>query len=664
MKRRVCIGARVPFFLAVIFFSAPLARAQFTASIKTNTVNGVHSNWVGNGSYIVGSNTFQDVLQIINGGVLSNGTGYIGYEVSGSNNLAVVTGPGSVWSNRFNLYVGYNGAGNSLLISNGGAVLASNTFISNAGSLTGCGTISGTVVVGTNSTVLANCGGTLTFTGSVTNNGTMQAINGTTLEAYGTVVNNGTIDFYRGATNFHGAFINNGTVVAAVTIGNGPTSPDGSYRNADDIAQTLSFTNVGITSTNGGTYSINIGDNINLANSLELGPAYFDLLLTARTINLTNNILFGSGALILDAQTVNLNATVTTTNGALLSAPYGIFGTATQVNVLSDTDSLQQAIDLASPTNLVTIQVSPGQYPGDLTISNTQVTLVSTNGETVITASNLIIGVDSFVATNRLTIDGGSLYVTNALATGALDVRNGTLTFRGVMATVDNLLLTNGTLGTMIFSNGTLQVGSTAVTNGQQFVVGDGADSATYHLLGGVHSFNNGLRIRNNATLSGCGSISGVVLVDAGGSVVADCGGTLTFNGSVTNNGIMHAENGSILESYGPVVNNGIIDIMDGSTNFHSTVVDHGTIVEASYFQVVSLAQQSNDMNIVWTTVGGRSNVVQFSTGDASGNYSNNFTDLSTAVAIPGTTLGTTNFLDVGGATNTPSRYYRVRLVP
>jgi hypothetical protein len=153
---------------------------------------------------------------------------------------------------------------------------------------------------------------------------------------------------------------------------------------------------------------------------------------------------------------------------------------------------------------------------------------------------------DSSAATSSVTIYGGTLYVTNAPATGALDVRNGTLTFSGVMATVDNLLLTNGAFSTMIFSNGTLQAGSAAVTNGQPFIVGDGADSATYRLLGGTHSFNNGLRIRNNATLSGHGSISGAVLVDAGGTLWAGDGagslGTLTLDASPTLNGNVMAE--------------------------------------------------------------------------------------------------------------------------
>jgi hypothetical protein len=44
------------------------------------------------------------------------------------------------------------------------------------------------------------------------------------------------------------------------------------------------------------------------------------------------------------------------------------------------------------------------------------------------------------------------------------------------------------------------------------------------------------------------------------------------------------------------------------------------------------------------------------------GNYStNNFADLFTVTNTVGTV---TNYTDTGAATNTPSHYYRVRLVP
>ena len=71
---------------------------------------------------VVGSNTVADVLLIQNGGVLSNGFGYVGYETNGTYNTVLVTGTGSVWSNTYDLCVGWYGAFSSLVISNGGKV--------------------------------------------------------------------------------------------------------------------------------------------------------------------------------------------------------------------------------------------------------------------------------------------------------------------------------------------------------------------------------------------------------------------------------------------------------------------------------------------------------------------------------------------------------------
>jgi hypothetical protein len=211
----------------------------------------------------------------------------------------------------------------------------------------------------------------------------------------------------------------------------------------------------------------------------------------------------------------------------------------------------------------------------------------------------------------------------------------------------------------------TVGLGATIASNGLLFVVGNGTSTATFNLLGiNYHTFSKNLEVDTNAFLVGCGTINGNVVVDKGGTAVANSGCTLAFNGIVTNNGIMHAENGSVLKSYGgAVVNNGIVDIQDGTTNF-AQFANNGTVVGATYFRVVNISRQANDINLTWTTVGGRSYVVQTNSPPPSSSYTNNFADLSPMIAVPGTTLGTTNYLDVGGATNFPSRYYRVRLVP
>src|SRR5689334_5969526 len=69
-------------------------------------------------------------MVISNGGVVRALSGYVGGNVGGGqSNVAVVTGPGSVWTNSDRMYVGYMDGGNSLIVSNGGAVFGSDGIV-------------------------------------------------------------------------------------------------------------------------------------------------------------------------------------------------------------------------------------------------------------------------------------------------------------------------------------------------------------------------------------------------------------------------------------------------------------------------------------------------------------------------------------------------------
>ena len=190
-------------------------------------------------------------------------------------------------------------------------------------------------------------------------------------------------------------------------------------------------------------------------------------------------------------------------------------------------------------------------------------------------------------AGGSVNVTGGQLAVTNGatvvgrLGSAQMTVSNGTLT-------VSSLVVTNNINGSVIDTNlftlsaGMVNSAGAAVTNASLFQVGDGADAATYHLLGGVHSFANNLEIRNNATLSGCGTINGNVAVDVGGTVSADCGGTLTFTGIVTNNGTITAIGNTTLGFLGNVFNTGTIVATNGSAQFLGGVTGSGTILTNS----------------------------------------------------------------------------------
>ena len=84
----------------------------------------------------------------------------------------------------------------------------------------------------------------------------------------------------------------------------------------------------------------------------------------------------------------------------------------------------------------------------------------------------------------------------------------------------------------------------------------------------------------------------------------------------------------------------------------------------ASLFQLISTARNTTDVVIVWKMAGGHNNIVQTNAGDGNGGYTTNFTDLSGLIVITGNGDVTTNYVNGGGATNVPSRYYHIRLAP
>jgi pectin methylesterase-like acyl-CoA thioesterase/PKD repeat protein len=100
----------------------------------------------------------------------------------------------------------------------------------------------------------------------------------------------------------------------------------------------------------------------------------------------------------------------------------------------------------------------------------------------------------------------------------------------------------------------------------------------------------------------------------------------------------------------------------DGDGQSNSAEFEAGTnpTNSASSFRIISTTRLTTDVVITWSTAGGRTNLVQVTTG----NYNTNFNDLSSLIIITGSGDQTTNYTDSGGATNAPSRYYRVRLAP
>jgi hypothetical protein len=82
----------------------------------------------------------------------------------------------------------------------------------------------------------------------------------------------------------------------------------------------------------------------------------------------------------------------------------------------------------------------------------------------------------------------------------------------------------------------------------------------------------------------------------------------------------------------------------------------------SSPFRITGVHLEGDDVRVTWISGAGTTNALESTAGAVGGSYeTNNFADIFTVTNTVGTV---TNYLDVGAATNFPSRYYRVRLVP
>ena len=227
-----------------------------------------------------------------------------------------------------------------------------------------------------------------------------------------------------------------------VTIGNGIQQNNGTYLNAQQIANNLVFTSITVPATG----SVTVVDPIDLSTS-SFGTPQYNLSIVSPTCNIDYNVnLAALGNLVMTCNTLNLNGQIT--SGGTTLDPSRVSATATQANVLSNAASIQQAMDLSSTTAPVTVQVSPGQYAGNLTISNANTTLtgnVGTGPTGADPSAPTVVGTDPgggviTVTANNVTINGMHL-------NGSVDGGTEPSSLDGIVASgVDDLTVSHNTL--------------------------------------------------------------------------------------------------------------------------------------------------------------------------------------------------------------------------
>ena len=322
---------------------------------------------------------------------------------------------------------------------------------------------------------------------------------------------------------------------AALSITNGivrvegPVSLDGSLRLDDgtvvctNLAAHVGATATGSLTINGGTFQ---------ADTLIFGSASTGtgtVWISGGTLGGTNLIVGSNGV-----GTVTLAGGLIQPRTLILGVTTGSQGTLWLLGG-----------SLAGPTASNTVTVGA---------SGTGALIVS-NGQFV--ANGMTVGATINASNSLVTLTGGSAFITNSAGTALLTFARGSFTLAGATLTVDRFVSSN----TVSFTAGTLH--TKATTSAKLFVVGDGTQTATFHLLGGFHNFPAGLTILTNSSLTGCGVLTG----------------TVTFVGALTNTGHLAALNGTFLEFRGPVINSGTLVTTNGSARFYSTVVNTGTLL-------------------------------------------------------------------------------------
>jgi hypothetical protein len=138
--------------------------------------------------------------------------------------------------------------------------------------------------------------------------------------------------------------------------------------------------------------------------------------------------------------------------------------------------------------------------------------------------------------------------------------------------------------------------------------------------------------------------------------VLANCGGTLTFTGIVTNNGTMQAVNGTVLQAYGMVVNNGVINAINGSTEFLGGLVNNGCVLTGADGQISSITRSSST-NIVIQIESAGCPTATYQLQVTPSLKPATWANLGASQSGNG---GLLTFTDSSGATNHPGRFYRI----
>jgi len=620
-------------------------------------VAGSGSVWSNLYALYIGSSSSGNSLTISNGGAVYNSYGYIGTYTGANSNTVLVTGPGSVWNSGTDTYVGENGSGNSLVISNGGTV-----YVSYYASIGESSSASNNVVL-------------VTGSGSVWTN-IDQLYVGT--RGFGnslTIANSGTVYAASGLIGGAGSRANSNTVLV--------TGPGSVWTNTSHIEVGHSSCGNSLIVSNGGTVHDTfgfIGYNNPSSNNAALvtghgsvwgnGGWYYsqspDFFVgfwgSSNSLTVANSgTVFNANGWIGYFASASNNVVLVTGSGSVWSnngAAYG-YGSDLYVGNAGHGNSLVIS-------NGGTVLNANG-WIGYTNGANNNAVLVTGSGSVWSNGLDLSVGVygsgQSLVISNSGRVVNRTGYVGNNSDNNIVRVADAAVWQSGGLVVGDsgssNSIIVAG--GTVLSTNLVVGLASATCDNLVEL------DSGSLYVTNATHSAV--LEVRNGSFIQNGGMVQADILVITnacarfirnGGALIV---GSLLLdpNLSAVGDGIANGwKQQYALDPFDPNLANEDPD-GDGMSNLQEFQAGTDPTNSASAFRITDIAQEGDDIRVTWTMGSGKTNALQGTAGDVDGGYTNTFTDL---FIVTNTVGNVTNYLDVGAATNLPSRYYRVRLVP
>ncbi|MDU0338827.1 beta strand repeat-containing protein [Bosea rubneri] len=602
--------------ILALFVALPALSQTIDGGMVVTVPGSQSSPWNIAGALTVG-NLSTGTLHIGAGGIVSNGSGFIGRQTTGIG-TATVSGTGAQWNNSAGISVGFSGSG-ALSITNGGHVSSTtNSYVGVALNSTGSVTVSGAGSQWT-TTGFLRVGQTGAGTLNIADSGrvsTGQGFIGYDSTGSGIVNVSGTGSQLVATSDLTVGFIGNGqlnittggVVSSAIgTVGtnagaNGAVKVDGAgsaWNNSGALTigntgtGSLTISNSGVVSAASATVAANSGSQ----GAINIGAAATDAAAAPGTLTLSGagpNLTLGTAGVLVFNHT-DLSGTYQFAPGATGAGRVDARAGATTLiatNTYTGGTTIHPAATLqlgnggtsgsilgnvANNGTLIFNRSDSVTFPG--LISGTgQVNQVGA-GTTILTANNTYSG--------GTTITAGTLQLGNGGTTGAIlgnVTNNGTLAFnRSDSVTFPGLISGTGQVnqigtGTTILTANNTYSGGTAIATGT-LQLGNGGTSGA--ILGnvtnnGTLAFNRSDSVTFPGLISGTGQLNqigtGVTILTAdntysGGTTIA--AGTLQLGnggtsgailGNVTNNGTLSFNRSDTVTFAGAISGTGIVN--------------------------------------------------------------------------------------------------------